>query len=131
VWRHYSSRYIVHSWKQYSNKTVHDCLLYLKEEMCCIHAINYDCITFTSRVHHLNANTAQTEGIQNHSIFNNEFYLLLNIVMIIWYAYIWQWMWNRNKYNMNEIRFKSVNNILVFRTTLSKNFYTLLLTLVL
>ena len=70
------------SLEQYSNKTVHDCLLYLKEEMCCIHAKNYDCITFTSRVNVLNENTVRTEGIQNHSIFDNEFYLLLNIVFL-------------------------------------------------
>jgi len=50
--------------------------------MCCIHAINYDCITFTSRVNVLNENTVRTEGIQNHSIFDNEFYLLLNIVFL-------------------------------------------------
>ena len=39
-------------------------------------------VTFTSRENVLNENTVRTEGIQNHSIFDNEFYLLLNIVFL-------------------------------------------------
>ena len=83
--------------------------------MCSL--LNHYCTTFTSSENVLNENTVRTEGIQI-TIFYNEFYISCQTLLFILKHGLYKWY----KHNMNAI---CVNKILVFRTCLSENCYTL------